>query len=458
VKEGVQVIRSPEAALADPLLIEDGCVVEVVDPELGPIRHLGTIVEFTKTPGGAQGPAPRRGEHTDAVLAEAAAPRPAADLPAARSIGSGGPLAGVKVLDIGLAAAGPYATSLMADLGADVIKVNAPWDGPWMGMALGQSVNLGKRSVVLNFSKPAGRAALAKLVEQADIVGHNMRFGVAERVGVGYDDLRAINPSIIYCASRGFDRIRSATNVPGTDQSASALGGQEWEDGGRWRGGRPFLGTSMGDLGNGYLSAIACIQALYHRDRTGEGQWVSTSILNACLTTSSGTFIFPDGSGPERHKLDALQLGFNALYRLYETADGWVCLAAVKPDHWGRLCDAVGRSDLAGDDRFADAAARAVNDDELAKHLEEAFAGRSAREWFDVLDAAGVPVEVSAKGFVSPAGDQPFIRFSATPASAPGEPPVMGAHTTEILTAVGLTEAEIDAVRAEAGSGARFGD
>ncbi len=456
VKEGVQVVRTPEEAVSDPLLLEDGCVVEVPDPELGPIRHIGVVNELGRTPGRVRGPAPRRGEHTEAVLREAAAGRAeTAPSDSAATPTPAGPLHGVRVLDIGLALAGPYGSSLLADLGADVIKVNAPWDGPWLETGIGQTANRGKRSVLLNLAQPNGRAAFYQLVETADIVTHNMRWGVAERLGVGYAELRRRNPSLIYCASRGFDRVRSAANLPGTDQSGSALGGQEWEDGGCWRGGRPFFGTSMGDLGNGFLVAIGCLEALYHRDRTGEGQEVGCSILSVCLATSSGTFAFPDGSGPDRPKLDGLQLGFNALYRLYETSQGWVCLAAITDDHWRRLCAGLGRTDLNSDDRFADAGARAANDDDLGKLLGDIFGSRTAEEWYAALDGAGVPIEISAPGFVTAAADRPYLEFSRTPASVLGEAPRLGEHTEDILAELALPDNVIAAIHEECANRAR---
>ena len=455
VQEGVQIVRRPEEALSDPLLMDDGCVVEVEDPELGPIRHLGVLIEHSRSPGSVQFPARRRGEDTDEVLEKLAEAAPVT--PPVRSAvpAGGGPLTGVRVLDIGLALAGPYGTSLLADLGADVVKVMAPWDGAWMDTGIGQMANRGKRGVLLHLGKPNGLAAFLKLVENADVVTHNMRWGVAERLGVGYEALREVNPSIVYCASRGFDRDRSARNIPGTDQSGSALAGQEWEDGGCWRGGRPFFGTSMGDLGNGFLVAIGVVEAIYHRDRTGEGQEVGCSILNACLATSSGTFVFPDGSGPERAKLDGLQLGFNALYRLYETSNGWICLAAVSDDHWKRLCTALDRVDLTTDSRFHDAKARRLHDDDLGKLLQEVFAEQDATAWSAALDAACVPAEISRPGFFAAAADRPFIEFSATPASVPGESPALDEHTDEILAELDLSDDRIAAIKEETANRAR---
>jgi crotonobetainyl-CoA:carnitine CoA-transferase CaiB-like acyl-CoA transferase len=456
IKEGVQVVRTPEEAFSDELLLAEGSVVEVSDPDHGRIRHIGVITELGRTPGAVQGPAPHRGQHTADVMKEAAgSPDSDAETPTLTDARSEGPLAGVRVLDIGLALAGPYGTSLLADLGADVVKVMAPWDGPWMDTGIGQMANRGKRGVLLNLGKPNGLDAFYKLVETADVVAHNMRDGVAERLGVGYETLRAIKPDLVYCASRGFDRDRSARGLPGTDQSGSALAGQEWEDGGCWHGGQPFFGTSMGDLGNGFLTAIAVNEALFHRARTGEGQAVGTSILYACLAGASGTFAYPDGSGPDRPKLDALQLGFGALYGLYETADGWICLAAITPEHWERLCRVIGREDLQADDRFSDSVARHANNDELMKILNEVFLGRTAAEWFVALDEAGVPVEQSKPGMVAAAPGTPFVQFSVTPARPPGEAPELGEHTDEVLAELRLDHAAVAAIEEETANRAR---
>ncbi|MFA5883107.1 MAG: CoA transferase [Acidimicrobiia bacterium] len=430
VLEGVQIVRSPEEAIQDPALLVDGCVVEVDDPELGPIRHLGLLTDFSASPGRVQGPAPRPG----ADAPEPAPLRARADAPLPCH-----PLDGVVVLDLGLALAGPFASSVLSDLGADVVKVNAPWDQWWLDTAIGQMANRGKRSVCLDLQTPEGLAALHRMVARADIVTHNMRWGVAERLGVGYDDLRVHNPRVIYCQSRGFDRVRSAANLPGTDQMGSALGGQEWEDGGCGRGGRPFFGTSMGDLGNGYLLAIAAVQALYHRDRTGEGQAIGTSILNSCLATPMATFVRADGSVPERARLDALQLGFHARYRLYETADGWLCLAAVAPRHLDGLAAALG-------------AALPADDAALAALLEARFRERTAGEWRSVLDAHGVPAEVSSPTFTRRDEDQPVLGFSRTPALVAGPAPRVGQHTAEILTQFGFTPDEIEPFLTFAGS------
>jgi crotonobetainyl-CoA:carnitine CoA-transferase CaiB-like acyl-CoA transferase len=308
---------------------------------------------------------------------------------------------------------------------------------------MGQSANLGKRSVVLDLKTRRGLELLHELVKTADVVAHNMRYGTPEKLGIDYESLRAVNPGIVYCQSFGFDRTRSALRLPGTDQAGSALAGQEWEDGGCSDGGRPFFGTSMGDLGNGYLSAISIVEALYHRARTGDGQQVGTAIMKACLLTSSSAFIDANGTPAPRPRLDAMQLGLTSLYRLYETSDGWLCIACLTDAHWAGLGPAIGRPELTSDTRFATAGKRAVHDGALARILGGVFATRPAAEWRDLLDDHGVPAEVLSDAFAH-GRIGPVVGLSATPARVPGPAPRLGQHSREILSSIGLADAQID--------------
>jgi crotonobetainyl-CoA:carnitine CoA-transferase CaiB-like acyl-CoA transferase len=277
-----------------------------------------------------------------------ASPRPSA---AATGASLGSPLEGVRVIDLGLAVAGPFGAQMLGDLGADVIRVSQTAENPLIANQIQLLCNRNKRSIALDLKNPEGLAVLLRMVEQADVVHSNMRYNALERLGLDYESLRKINPRLIYCHTRGHER-GPRQYVEGHDQSASALAGVSWMEGGLDDGGRPIWPmTSVGDIGCGLLSAIAVVQALYHRDRTGEGQFVDTAIVCAHLLNTSSAWITADGSqaGP-RHQLDAMQLGWNARYRLYHTADDrWLCLAAVTEDHWQRLCAAVGHRVRVGD-------------------------------------------------------------------------------------------------------------
>lgn len=463
-----QPVRTPEEALCDPALLAEGSVAEVEDPELGTLRQAGVLYRLHGCPTGISGPAPRPGQHTDEVRAEAAAcaARPTGAAEAAAPLG--GPLAGIRIVDFGLAVAGPWGSQLLADLGADVIKVDPLRQAFWMPTHMSIGVNRSKRWMGLDVKQSEGMEIAQRLVRDADAVVLNMRPQAAEKLGLDYESLRKLNPRLVYCHSRGHeDGPRSL--LPGNDQTGNALGGTEWEDGGCWNGGRPWFGTtSNGDIGNGFLSAIAVTQALYDRERTGRGQRVDASILNAALFNNSRVYATPQGIGFDRPKLDAEQLGFSALYRLYECAEGWLCIAAIADPHWRALVRAI--PELEGDPSFASAAARLDHDAKLAALLERIFRRRTAKDWFDALDAAGVPCEISSdtfsrelfddaelmeRGWIVHCDGNPSlgpidmfgvgIDFSDTPARAGGPPPVPWQHTREILAELGYPAEKIDA-------------
>jgi crotonobetainyl-CoA:carnitine CoA-transferase CaiB-like acyl-CoA transferase len=445
----IQPVRSPEEALADPLFLADGCVVEVEDPELGPIRMAGVPYRLDASPGRIRAGAPQVGAHTAEVRAEAArlrvAPRAAA-LPAKGRLAA--PLEGVTVLDLGLAIAGPFGTQLLSDLGATVIKVNALHDVYWHSNHIAYGANRGKKSIALNLKDPRALAVLRELVARADVVQHNMRYEAAERLGIDYASLRALNPRLVYCHTRGFE-TGPRENLPGNDQTGGCLAGVQYEDGGMAGGGKPLWSfTSLGDTGNGFLSAIAIVQALAHRDRTGEGQFCTTSIVNAQLLVASTVVARPDGTCFERPRVDALQTGFSPAHRLYECADGWLCVVAAEDAHAQTLRRVLG-----------------VTRDE---QLEARFRARSAAEWFAALDAAGVPVEIEDPEFALRLHDDPEAQkrrhtvsyqhpfvgrldqiglvysLSETPGRIQGPPLVVGQHTRELMRELGYTDAQVD--------------
>ncbi len=465
----LQPVRSPEEALDDPLLLADGCVTEVDDRTLGPVRQVGQVYRLSACPWRPPCAPASRGQHTEEIRREAAEMAATAPAPAEReALSPASPLQGIVVLDLGLAAAGPFGTQLLGQLGARVIKVQQLHDTYWMSNHIGMACNMGKESLGVNLKTEAGSEILRKLVQKADVVQTNMRYDAARRLHIDYESLRAINPSMIYSHTRGFER-GERENLTGNDQTAAALAGVEWLDGGLDHDGVPIWPvTSLGDTGNGLLSAIAVVQAILHRDRTGEGQFVETSIIYAHLLNTSMAWKTADGTAQAaRPSLDAMQLGWGPLYRLYRTADGWLCLAASTDDHWQRLCDALGGAAPTGPE-FATADGRHENADALSSRLEQVFRSRSADSWFQALDAAGVPCELTHEDRVVELFDDPDLQrkgwlatyahpligrvvsagllfdFSETPGKLWGPAPLVGQHSRDILAELGYEKERID--------------
>jgi len=464
----MQEVRPPEEALADPLLLKDGCVTELNDPELGPLRQVGVTYRLFANPSPITRGAARLGEHTAIVRAEAASLKSRAPAPRREKGRLRAPLEGITVLDLGLAIAGPYGTQILSDLGAQVIKINALYDTYWHSNHIAYMANRGKRSIALDLKDPRAMKVLRQLVAKADVVQHNMRYEAAERLKIDYESLKALNPRLIYCHTRGHE-TGPREGLPGNDQTGACLTGVQWEDGGMSGGGKPLWSfTSLGDTGNGFLSAIAIIQALYHRERTGEGQFCDTAIVNAHLLNTSYAVARPDGAGFERPKTDARQLGHGVASRLYETREGWLCVVLPREEDWDRFCIATGLSALAADARFATAALRMTHAAALAPLVEARMRERTAAEWFALLDGARVPCEIcdpkfslslhdnrefQERGWVA-AYEHPFVGrlnqigllfdLSATPGRVQGPPLIVGQHSREILAELGYSTAEIE--------------
>jgi len=431
----VQRVRSPEEALRDPEFESDGSVVEVDG-----MRMVGHAYGFEKVAAPPIRGIARPGEHTAEVKAEAARRRPAPPVVDGPGRPIGSPLEGVVVLDLGLAVAGPFGTQLLADLGATVIAVNSMvFDSFFLQTCFGMSCNRGKRSIAIDLKHPDGLGVLHDLVRGADVLQHNMRYDAAERLGVDYESLKHLNPALVYCHTRGHDSSRML--LPGNDQTAAALAGTSWMEGGVEAGNMPIWpNTSLGDTGNGYLSAIAILQALYHRARTGAGQFVHTSIVNAHLLNASMAWLDERGTPAERPVLDAQQTGWGDRYRLHETADGWLCVALITDEHVS----------------------------EFARLTGGAMRAHTAREWFAVLDPAGIPCEVADPDFVLSVFDDPeliekgwvtsydqplvgrmdvaglLFDLDATPGRVQGPPVAVGGDTRTVLRDIGYDDDRID--------------
>ena len=456
----MQPTRRPEDALNDQALIDEGMVVTLDDPEVGPIRQVGIVYGMSKTPGKVQGPAPTVGQHTDEILAELLNPIPAT--PTASSGDLKAPLDGVLVLDLGLAIAGPFSNQLLSDLGATVIKVNTVYDTFWHSTHIAYTANRGKQSISINLKDPRGLAVLHELVKRADIVQHNMRYEAAIRLGVDYESLITIKPDLIYCHSSGFDKSRA--HLPGNDQTGACLAGVEYEDGGMANGGKPIWSlTSFGDTGNGFLAANAMIQAIYHRELTGEGQFLSTSILAACLLNSSYAWVDAEtGEGVDRPKVDALMFGTGPRTRLYETADRWICLAVQNDEQWSAVEHSLGIDGLT-----------AMVNDRAIETLTTSLRALTASEAFRLLDEAGVPCEIEDDQFAIRLFDDPQFRdaglvttvqqaqvgrfdqfghmwtFSETPTRIAGPPLIVGHDTVDIMSEIGFAQGDIDSLLAD---------
>ena len=379
----------------------------------------------------------------------------------------GSALENLRVADFSRVLAGPFATMLLADLGAEVTKVERPgggdetraWGPPFdeRGEATYfQSVNRNKRSVVLDLADPADQARARELALDADVLVENFRPGVMDRLGLGYEQLRAENPALVYCSITGFGRGAGAV-VPGYDLLVQAVSGLMSITGSP--DGPPYRsGISLFDVMTGLHSAIGILAAVHHRDETGEGQHVETALLSSALSAmvNQTSAYIAGGVTPRRMGNAHLSL---FPYEPLPTGDGELIVAAGNDGQFRRLCEAIGAPELADDPRFATSGDRNVRREELKPLLLERLAARSAAEWFPVLTKAGVPcgpindvsqgVALAADLGLAPvadAGGIPTARnpitLSATPARYDLAPPALGADSASVRAWLGFGSQE----------------
>ncbi|MFF4873796.1 CaiB/BaiF CoA transferase family protein [Streptomyces sp. NPDC000961] len=390
-------------------------------------------------------------------------PDPSPDAPRTTSGTAPGALSGIVVADFGRVLAGPYMTMLLADLGADVIKIERPgsgddtraWGPPFAGgeATYFLGVNRNKRSVSLDLTDPGGLAAARAIVDRADVLVENFRPGTMERLGLGYEDVRATNPGLVYCSVTGFGTAEGA-RLPGYDLLVQAMGGLMSVTG-EPDGPGTKTGVALVDVVTGLHAGMGVLAALRHRERTGEGQRVEVSLLGSLLSALTNQAAAHLGAGVVPRAMGNRHPSI-APYEVFEAKDRPLVLAVGNDRQFRALCERLGLPELAGDARFVTNSARVAHREELAAVLAGPLGGRTADGWFEELTAAGVPCGpindlADAFGLADRLGLAPRvpesaagpgqvahpIRLGATPASYRAAPPRLGEHTDAVLAEEG---------------------
>ena len=390
------------------------------------------------------------------------------------------PLDGVKILDLTQIMAGPFCTMLLADMGADVVKVEKPGGGddtrrmgpPFINgeSAAFLGINRNKRSVVVDLKAEEGVELVKRMVKESDVFIQNFRPGSLERMGLGYDQLKEINPALVYCTISGFGTTGPYARRAGFDLVAQGMSGLMSING--HPGGPPAkVGVPITDLNAGIFAAYGILTAYIHRLKTGEGQHVDASLMEsgiACTFWESAMY-FATGNIPgplgSAHRL-------TAPYQAFQTSDGYINIGAANQSNWERLCRAIGRDELIEDILYLQPSDRMDNIDSLTATLDETFASESSQHWLDALAEDGVPAgpiynmedvyadpQVQAREMMVEM-DHPTagrvknigvaVKLSDTPGSVRSPSPLLGQHTDEALSEMGCSDEEIARLR-EAG-------
>ena len=473
-----------EQALKHPQVVHNGNAQDVYVPGVGDTRQLGPMVNMSRTPGRTRGPAPKLGEHTAEVLA-----RPGGDTGAhAKGVKTPmpkHPLEGITLLDLATVINGPLGCALVAELGARVIRIEAP-GGDWgrAGMPLtAHRTMAGSECICLDLKTPEGREIMGKLAAKADLLLHSMRPGAPERTGIGYEQLKAINPNLVYLYAGGYGSTGPYSHRPSMAPIAGAVSGGGVAQMGRDAFPPPDRSMSIDDIAavskrlkrandgtadhnTAMVNAVGLLLGLYARERTGEAQYVESTMIAANAYANIDDFYWHEGK-QARPLPDGDGHGLNALYRLYRAKTGWVFLACPFDDEWQTLCRTIDRTDLLEDHRFATTETREKNDDALADELGKVFATQDPPHWEKLLtdaDVACVKAEdrgmyfffsedshVCENGMLTQVNAPregkfwryaPVVDFSQTTGRA-GPGPLRGQHTRPILRELGYTHEQI---------------
>jgi crotonobetainyl-CoA:carnitine CoA-transferase CaiB-like acyl-CoA transferase len=400
-----------------------------------------------------------------------------------------GALSNIRVLDLSRVLAGPWCGQILADLGAEVIKVERPgsgddtrgWGPPYLKDEEGNefpkdsayylAANRNKKSVTINLSKPEGQELIRELAKKSDIFIENYKVGDMKRYGLGYEDLKKLNPGLIYCSITGFGQDGPLSSLAGYDFVVQGMGGLMSITGERDDlpgGGPQKVGVAFADIMTGVYSTIAILAALAHRNNTGEGQYIDMSLLDVQVATMANMNMnyLVSGKVPKRQGNAHANI---VPYQVFNAKDGQLVLAVGNDSQFAKFCEILGHPELAEDERFKTNAGRVRNRETVVPIIQEFLMEKNVYDWIGPMEMAGVPcgaINNIAQTFEHPqvkhrgmkielphplVGKVPLVasplRLSASPVEYRTAPPTLGQHTHEVLSALtGLSEAELEAL------------